>query len=298
MKFKKALIFLVTGIVISSAASSLFGLFSSGGPGSFEYESIRGQTINIYGSGIYKHMSQEVAIQGIAQDLVTLLFGIPALIISFLFSLKGSLKAQIIFSGTSFYFFVSYLMYQLMAMYNTLFLMYVFITGASFLALILTLYPLEVTKVKETLSNRAKTSFGGLFLIVNGSAISILWLGVVIPPLFDGSIYPEGVAHYTTLVVQAIDLSLLLPLSFLFGYLLYKEQPEGYLFGTSYLVFLILMMTALLSKILFMGANGYEIIPVIFIIPLLLALSFLGAYLMLKDFKVNTNQTKKSQIPS
>jgi hypothetical protein len=85
--------------------------------------------------------------------------------------------------------------------------------------------------------------------------------------------------------VQAVDLSLLLPLSFLFGYLLYKQEPEGYVFGTAYLVFLIFMMTALLSKILFMGANGYEIIPVIFIIPLLLILSCFGAYLMLKDLQ-------------
>lgn len=285
MKYKKALAILVTGIVVASSVSALTGLFSSGGTDNFQYQSIREQTVNIYGSGIYKHMSYEVAIQGIAQDLVTLLIGIPALIVSFILSLKGSLRARIIFSGTAFYFFVGYLMYQLMAMYNELFLVYVFLTGTSFFVLILTLYPLDLTEVKKAFSSEAKTSFGGAFLIFNGTAITLLWLGIVLPPLLDGSIFPPGIEHYTTLIVQAVDLSLLLPLSFLFGYLLYKRKPEGYLFGTVYLVFLIYMMTALLSKILFMGVHGYEIIPAVFIIPLLLILSFLGAYLMLKDFR-------------
>jgi len=285
MKYKKLLTFLVAGIVLASTVSALTGLFSFGGPGSFYYESIRGQMVHTYGTGIYKHMSYEVAIQGIAQDLVTLLVAVPALIISFFYSLRGSLRSRIFFSGNVFYFFVSYLMYQLMAMYNELFLAYIYITASSLLVLLLTLYPLILTDVRATFSNKAKTSFGGIFLIFNGFAITMLWLSIVIPPILDGSIYPTSVEHYTTLVVQAVDLSLLLPLSFLFGYLLYKRTPEGYLFGTIYLVFLTFMMTALFSKILFMGANGYEIIPVIFIIPVLLILSGIGASLMLKDFK-------------
>ncbi|MDZ7806710.1 MAG: hypothetical protein U5K71_06310 [Gracilimonas sp.] len=285
MKNKKALTFLVAVIAVASAISALFGLLSSGGPGSYQYDSIRDQTIVIYGSGIYKHMSLEVAIQGIAQDLITLLIAIPALIISFIYSLKGSLRARIIFTGVSFYFFVTYLMYQLMAMYNQLFLVYVFLAGASFFVLILNLYPLRSLEVKSVFSKNAKTTFGGAFLIFNGAAITLLWLSIVIPPLLDGSIYPLAVEHYTTLVVQAIDLSLLLPLAFLFGYLLYKQKPEGYLYGTAYLVFLVFMMTALLSKILFMGAYGYKIIPVIIIIPVILLCALIGSYGMLKGFK-------------
>lgn len=36
--------------------------------------------------------------------------------------------------------------------------------------------------------------------------IGSLWLGVVVPPLVDGSIYPKELQHYTTLVVQGFDL--------------------------------------------------------------------------------------------
>ena len=286
MKHQKLLTVLVSGIVIVSGISALFGINSSDGPGRFVYESIRGETVTIYGFGIYKHMSFEVAIQGIAQDLVTLLIGIPALVISFIHAVKGSLKAQMIFSGITFYFFVSYLMYQLMAMYNEFYLAYVFLTASAFFVLILTLYPLNVENVQNAFSDKTNTSFGGIFLILNGAAITLLWLSIVVPPLMDGTLCPDGVEHYTTLVVQAVDLSLLLPLSFLLGYLLYKQKPEGYVYGSVYLVFLSIMMTALLSKIIYMGLNGFQIIPVIIIIPILLVFFLTGAYLMLRDVKV------------
>lgn len=287
MKYRKPLTFLIAVIVLASAFSAITGLISTGGPGIFEYESIRGFSVQIHGSGLYKHMSHEVAIQGIAQDLITLLIAIPALIVSFIYSIRGSLKARLIFAGTSFYFFVTYLMYQLMAMYNGLFLLYVLLTGSSFLVLLLTFYPLNMKEVKDLFASGAKSGFGGIFLILNGTAITILWLGVVIPPILNGTIYPPEVEHYTTLVVQAIDLSLLLPLSFILGYLLYKRTPEGFVYGTCYLVFLTFLMTALLSKIIYMGAHGYQIIPAIFIIPLLLILSGTGTFFMLKDFAVN-----------
>ncbi len=161
-----------------------------------------------------------------------------------------------------------------------------FLTASAFFVLILTLYPLNVENVQNAFSDKTNTSFGGIFLILNGAAITLLWLSIVVPPLMDGTLYPDGVEHYTTLVVQAVDLSLLLPLSFLLGYLLYQQKPEGYVYGSVYLVFLSIMMTALLSKIIYMGLNGFQIIPVIIIIPILLVFSLTGAYLMLRDVKV------------
>jgi hypothetical protein len=52
--------------------------------------SIRGENITIYGKGIYQHMAADVAIQGIAQDYVTLFMGVPHPIFS-LYILKEDL---------------------------------------------------------------------------------------------------------------------------------------------------------------------------------------------------------------
>lgn len=76
------------------------------------------------------------------------------------------------------------------------------------------------------------------FLVFNAVAIGLMWLQVVVPPLLDGSIYPAQLQHYTTLIVQGLDLGLLLPLSAVSGVLLMRRTPMGCLLGPVYLVFL------------------------------------------------------------
>lgn len=55
---------LIIGLMMAilSCVAAGYGILSDFGEGSFEYESIRGSTIEIYGKGIYQHMSSEVAI--------------------------------------------------------------------------------------------------------------------------------------------------------------------------------------------------------------------------------------------
>ncbi|MCF8357840.1 MAG: hypothetical protein K9H26_03720 [Prolixibacteraceae bacterium] len=72
MKKESTITTLVIFIILISAVASGFGIFSDFGKGAFEYESIRGKTIEIFGKGVYRHMSADVAIQGIAQDYITL----------------------------------------------------------------------------------------------------------------------------------------------------------------------------------------------------------------------------------
>lgn len=284
MKHQKSLIFLVAGISFVAVFATLTGILSSGGPGTFEYESIRGQTILIYGEGIYKHMSAEVAIQGIAQDYVTLFAAIPTLLISLFYSVKKSLIARFILAGTLGYFFVTYLFYLVMGMFSYLFLVYTFLFGASFFALSFTLLSFDIDKIPESFSYNAPINFAGGFLIFNAFAIGFLWLGIVVPPLLDGSIYPLEVEHYTTLIVQGLDLGLLLPIAFYSGVQLIRKRPVGYLLTPVYLIFLSLMMTALVAKIIYMGIDGYNIIPVVFIIPVFAITAIVLSILMLKDF--------------
>src|SRR5690606_11461775 len=73
------------------------------------------------GTGIY---SAEVAPQGIAQDYVTLFPGLPFLWISLAWARKGSLRGRFLLAGVLGYFFVTYLFYLMMGMYNALFLVY------------------------------------------------------------------------------------------------------------------------------------------------------------------------------
>ena len=232
-------------------------------------------------------MSADVAIQGIAQDHITLFLAIPLLIISLIGYRKNSFRASFLLTGTLGYFLVTYLFYMTMAMYNKLFLGYVVLLCLSFFAFFLTFKQLSQSNVSELFSSKTPNRFIGWFLIINSVAIAFLWLNILVPPLVNGSIYPDELNHYTTLIVQAFDLGLLLPICFVSGLLLIHKKPNGYLYATVYIVFLSILMTALTAKIIAMSINVVNVIPVIFIIPTINFVTILGVLLMLKNIKNN-----------
>jgi len=283
MKNKKVISVLVIVVAIIAIIAASSGIFSHGGNGPHEYLSIRGKTVTIYGDGLYRHMSADVAIQGIAQDYVTLFLAVPLLLISLIFAMKGSLRARFLLAGILNYFLVTYLFYLEMAMYNEMFLAYVILTGTSFFAFVILLLNFDIQKLPVLFSSNIPVKFIGGFLIFNSIVIALLWLSVVIPPLIDGSVIPDAVDHYTTLTVQGLDLALFLPISFVSGFLLIKRKPFGYLMSTVTLVFLPMLMTALTAKIIAMALEGVNVIPAVFIIPSILLISIICSIFLLRN---------------
>lgn len=288
MKYKKSITTLSLLIILLSSFASSMGIFSTGGPGSYEIETVRGESVQIYGKGLYRHMSMDVAPQGIAQDYITLFVGVPLLLMSLLWARRDSLRGRFLLAGTLAYFLVTYLFYLVMGMYNMLFLVYAVLLGSSFFALAQTLLALDYNTLSSHFKESAPFAFAGGFLIFNSIAIGLMWLGVVVPPLLDGSIIPKQVEHYTTLIVQGLDLGLLLPLSFVSGWLFIKRKPFGYLLAPVYFVFLSILMTALTAKIIAMGMLGQNIVPAIVIIPLFGLVSTVCTILILKSIKEPT----------
>lgn len=199
------LTFFVIAIVAAVAASS--GILIKGGPGGYDYMTIRGKTVHIYGKGLYKDMSSDVAVQGIAQDYVTLFIAIPLLITAWYFSRKNSLKWRFILTGILNYFLVTYMIYLRLAMYNVMFPAYIILAGTSFFALAVSLLSFETSTLPMQLGKSTPVKLTGGFLIFNSIIISLLWLSVILPPILDGTIIPDAVQHYTTLTVQGPDLA-------------------------------------------------------------------------------------------
>ena len=227
------------------------------------------------------NISSDVAVQGIAQDYVTLFLAVPLLLAALILSFRDSYRARFLLAGVLNYFLVTYLFYLEIAMYNEMFRAYVILTGASFFAFVLLLMTFDIQKTALMFKSSIREKFFGGFLIFNCIAIGLLWLSVVLPPLIDGSVIPEAVQHYTTVTVQGLDLALLLPISFVSGSLLIKRRPFGYLMSKVTLVFLPLLMTALTAKIIAMALTGANVIPAVFIIPAMLILSVVCSLMLL-----------------
>ncbi|MFP4403870.1 MAG: hypothetical protein ACLFPJ_05960 [Candidatus Woesearchaeota archaeon] len=282
-KQKKSILIMILIISLLSGISSFIGIFSGDGTGEFEYTSIRGDDVKIYGTGIYKHMSSDVAIQGIAHDYVTLFIAIPLLLVALFFFIKNNLKGHIALLGILFYFFVTYLFYIVMAMYNELFLVYVVILCLVFFSFIIILFNKPINKLIHNFKHKKLIRIGGYFLIINSIMVAFLWLSIIIPPLISGLIYPKELQHYTTLIVQGLDLALLLPIGIVSGFLAIKKDKYGYLFTSIYLIFLSILMAALSSKIIFMAKEGINVIPVIFIMPTICLISLFFSIAIIKN---------------
>lgn len=206
---------------------------------------------------LYKNETQSGASQLIGNDLVTLFLCVPLLVLSAYFAAKGSLRGRLIWTGTLFYFLYVYAMMSFMAAYNQLFLIYVAIYSLSLFSFAASLLTLDVNKAKESLKD-APIRLTAYFMLFIGFAVLLMWLGIILPPLASGQ-SPSVLETYTTMVVQALDLGIVVPLAILTGVLLLKKDAWGYALASIVLIKVTTLSTAVLSMALFMILNGVEV---------------------------------------
>ena len=285
MKNRKMIVFLVSVMILLSIISTLMGIITDDARGLKEMTSVNGQQVELHGRGLYRNMSWDVAVQGIAQDYVTLFMGIPLLILGLYMSRGNSLKWRLFLAGTVGYFLVTYLFYTVMGMYNELFLLYVALMGLSFFTLSTILFGMDLNTIQDHFNAKTPIKGAGIFLLLNTVMIGMMWLQVVLPPLLDGSLYPKELQHYTTLIVQGLDLGLLLPLCVVSAVLFIRKKPLGFMAAPVYLVFLSILMTALLAKIIGMSLIGVDAGPALVIIPIILICTYLFTWLVYRKIE-------------
>jgi hypothetical protein len=155
------------------------------------------------------------------------------------------------------YFTYSYLLITFGVAHNQLFLPYVVMLTASLAGLVLSAVSIEVPVLVGRISRRfARRTIAGLVIALN-SMFLLLWLSRVVPAIPNGRA-PVGLESYTTLSVQAADLSLIIPLSLLTGVLLLRRHPLGYLLAAP-VVFLATMGLGLVGMVIAMAGLGTSV---------------------------------------
>ncbi|MDP4083314.1 MAG: hypothetical protein Q8934_01730 [Bacillota bacterium] len=246
---RKSIYWLAFIIIVLSIFASVYGIFSNQGPGQSEFKSIFGEVISIYGKGLYRHDSIAMASQAIAQDYVTLCLAVPLVIVSIYLTQKELLKGKLLLTGTLGYFLYTYASYSFLSMYNSMFLVYVILMSASFFAFALALMSFDIPKLPLYFEKKLPVKFIGWFLLFCSCLFGMMWLGRIVPPLLKNE-PPVGIEHYTTLIIQALDLGFVVPTGILAGILLMKRKPFGYLLGSILIVKFITLLTALTAMII------------------------------------------------
>jgi len=192
---------------------------------------------------------------------VTLVLAIPLLLASLVLTNKGSFRGRLMLTGTLGYFLYTFMSYTFLWNYNPLFIVYVMLMSMSLYAFILSLMSFELAKVPSQFSDRLPVKFLAGFQFFVGTAIGLMWLAKIAPTVM-GDAVPAGLEHYTTLVIQGMDLGFLVPTAILSGVMLLGRRPMGYLLTSVIVVKGVTMLTALSAMIGHMALMGVAMHPI------------------------------------
>ncbi|MBN1306252.1 MAG: hypothetical protein JXA13_17595 [Anaerolineales bacterium] len=264
MNTTKSITQLTLLIIILAFIAAGAGVFWQGQGETFEFTSLRGETITMHGRGLYQFDSVSYVAQAVAQDIVTLVLGLPLLAAGILLTRKGSLRGRLLLTGTLGYMLYTYTSYTFLVAYNQFFLLYVALFSACLFAFILSMKELDPELVKSRISEKFPRLGIVLFLSVIAAFLTLAWSGRILPALAAG-IPPVGLESYTTLVIQALDLGIIVPASALTAVLLWKKQPWGYTLSAVLLIKGLTLGAALVAMIINMllaglPANAVEIV--------------------------------------
>lgn len=285
MRFKKSVSLLTCMIITLALIASLYGVFSNVGQGKFEFKSLRGEVVQVYGKGLYKNESVSMAAQAIAQDTVTLCLGIPVLIAALFLARRGLLKGRLLLAGMLGYFLYTYASYTFYAMYNPLLLVYVVLMSASFFAFTLTMMSFNLEDIKSRFSPKLPVKFIGAVLIFIAAAVALMWLKRIGTPLANGTV-PVELEHYTTLIIQALDLGFVVPAAILAGVLLIRKEAFGYLLCSVIIVKEAALLTVIIAMLISQAYAGVQVGVIEFVLfPLFAVVVLYCMFLIMKNVR-------------
>jgi len=282
---KSALKWLIPLIGVLALFAAGMGLFYQTPGEPYRYTNHRGETVMINGHGLYSYDTVSTVAQMQANDLITLVVGLPLLIISAWLAFRGSLRGRLLLTGTLGFFLYTYMSMSMLTAYNSLFLVYVALFTLSLYAFILSMLSFDLADLPRHFSPHLPHGWIAGVLFAVGSCLFLAWMGRIVSPLLQSQ--TPALENTTTLVIQTMDLSLIVPLTILSGILLLRHSAWGYLLASVAVLKGLTMTLAVSTMGINMALNGVPESPVLLTIFLILTLlNLVMTVLLLKNVDV------------
>ena len=133
--------------------------------------SVRGQTVQLVGEGLYRYDSLLAGAGFRGVDVVVLVIGLPLLAVSAWLAGRESLRGRLLLVGTLGFFLYQYASMALGAAYNELFLVYIVLFSASLFAFVLAYATIDRDKLATILGLAGMVMGAVLLRRVDGSPI-------------------------------------------------------------------------------------------------------------------------------
>jgi hypothetical protein len=272
MKLNTIIIRLALLIVPLALLAAGAGVFWQGSGEPYPFETLRGETVMIRGHGLYRYDTILSSSQEVGQDIVTLLIGIPLLVAGIVLFGKGTLRGQLLLTGAFGYFLYTYGAMCFLTAFNPLFLVYVALFSMSLFGFILSMMNLDVAEVVRHISDGFPRRAIATYFIIIALFLSLAWLRLVTVPSLTWT-PPYGLESAITLVIQALDLGVIVPVSFITATLLTRKSGWGYVLSSVLLIKIVMMGAALIAMIISQLIAHVEIDPITSVFFVLISIS-------------------------
>jgi len=247
---------LIAGLALVAAGA---GLMWTDTGATRTFTSIQGDTVEIYGRGLYANDSVFKSGATRGTDLVTALLAVPLLLVALALYARGSTRGAFLLTGAITYFLYVYATNSMSVAYNQFFLVYVAIFSLSFFAWFLAFTGIQ--PLAQQFTRQLPMRSIAAFLLVCAVLTGYVWLEPIVTTLANGT-HPALLGHSTTMVTEALDLALIVPGCLVAAVLLWRHDRRGLIVAMPLLVLLLLIGPSVAAMTYFQVADG-----IVFTVP-------------------------------
>lgn len=234
-------------VAVLAAIAAAGGVLLRGDLATSPFTTVRGEVVDVVGAGIYRYNALTVASEGIGWDIVTLFLVVPALLLVLPGVWRGRLRARLLATGLLTYFAYQYLEYATFWAYGPLFLVYVAIFALALSALAVLAATFDLAEVRSHMGDSfPRRAVVGLAVFM-ALLLCGMWLPVVLSTWDQTAV--EQLEGATTLVVQALDLGLLVPLAVFTAVTVARRMAVGYVLASLIVVKAVAMPVAIVAML-------------------------------------------------
>jgi hypothetical protein len=225
----KSLHLLTLLIIVLSIITSAVGLLYTTGGKTYDFVNQYGDTVKIYGDGLYAHDSYFMAPIFRGTDFTILFIAIPILITALILDIKRKgLKYRIFLMSVISLFTYYSVSIALGVTYNILHLIYIALFSSSFFGLIIAISTIDKEQVENSMGDKLSVKGIYVFLLLTGISLIVAWLPDIIKSLALGRSL-ELIEVYTTQITYVLDMGIIAPAALICLYELKKQRGIGYI---------------------------------------------------------------------
>lgn len=213
-------------LALLAAVCSGTGLLVGGGIGRHEVMTIRGETVTLFGDGVYAADNWLVGAGARGQDVAILLFEIPLLLAVLAWYRRGGRVAATVLTGVLAFFTYYYVSLVFGTAQNRLFPAYVAAASVAGFGLLAVARRLDGDTVATDLPDRPGNRVLMTYLAAVAAALSAAWLPGMLSTALSGDV-AEAVGPYTSAATEALDLGVVVPVAVITAVSLHRRNPGG-----------------------------------------------------------------------